>query len=201
MSIPKTAGRRPCERRARATADAKEKPRCLTTSCQSRCRTMPPPPSRRTRRPCGVATLVSSRSRRRCAPRTSSSSSAVDSGGPERTRQVGPSTKRLHATDGPYAGTKEVLGGFYILRTALDLDAATDWAAKVSDAIDGPIEVRPCSSTRRPVIRPGVGRSATARGYDFVLCCRSRWRTIESTTETGPRSARDRRETRPDRSP
>lgn len=62
--------------------------------------------------------------------------------GPERTRQVGPSRKRLHATDGPYTETKEVLGGFYIIRAA-DLDAATEWATKVSAAIDGQIEVRP----------------------------------------------------------
>ena len=62
--------------------------------------------------------------------------------GPERARQVGPSRKRLHATDGPYAETKEVLGGFYIIQAA-DLDAATDWATKVSSAIDGPIDVRP----------------------------------------------------------
>ena len=45
-------------------------------------------------------------------------------------------------TDGPYAETKEHLGGFYIIEAA-DLDAALAWASKVTDAIDTPIEVRP----------------------------------------------------------
>ena len=45
-------------------------------------------------------------------------------------------------TDGPYAETKEQLGGFYILEAA-DLDAAMDWAAKTSAVTRMPIEVRP----------------------------------------------------------
>lgn len=44
-------------------------------------------------------------------------------------------------TDGPFAETKEHLGGFYIIETA-DLEAALGWAAKVTDAIKAPIEVR-----------------------------------------------------------
>jgi hypothetical protein len=45
-------------------------------------------------------------------------------------------------TDGPFAETKEYLGGFWII-TAADLDAALDWAAKGSAACMGPVEVRP----------------------------------------------------------
>ena len=45
-------------------------------------------------------------------------------------------------TDGPFAETKEHLGGFYIIE-APDLNAALAWASKVTDAIDSPIEVRP----------------------------------------------------------
>ena len=45
-------------------------------------------------------------------------------------------------TDGPFAESKEHLGGFYIIE-APDLDAALDWAAKVTDATRKPIEVRP----------------------------------------------------------
>ena len=45
-------------------------------------------------------------------------------------------------TDGPFAETKEHMGGFYIV-DAPDLDAALAWASKVTDAIDTPIEVRP----------------------------------------------------------
>ncbi len=46
-------------------------------------------------------------------------------------------------TDGPFAETREQLGGFYLLECA-DLDAALAWAAKVPDLGDGgAVEVRP----------------------------------------------------------
>ncbi len=45
-------------------------------------------------------------------------------------------------TDGPFAETKEQLGGFWII-TAPDLDAALAWAARGSAACMGPVEVRP----------------------------------------------------------
>jgi hypothetical protein len=46
-------------------------------------------------------------------------------------------------TDGPFAETREQLGGFYLLECA-DLDAALAWAAKVPDlGVDGSVEVRP----------------------------------------------------------
>jgi hypothetical protein len=45
-------------------------------------------------------------------------------------------------TDGPFAETKEHLGGFWVI-TANDLDAALDWAARASAACRGPVEVRP----------------------------------------------------------
>jgi hypothetical protein len=45
-------------------------------------------------------------------------------------------------TDGPFAETKEVLGGFYLLRCA-DLDEALRWAAKIPGAWRGKVEVRP----------------------------------------------------------
>ena len=43
--------------------------------------------------------------------------------------------------DGPYADSKEQLGGFYILDLP-DLDKALDWAAKLP-ATGGTIEIRP----------------------------------------------------------
>ncbi len=49
--------------------------------------------------------------------------------------------KRL-LTDGPFAETKEHLGGFYIVE-ANDLDEAIEWAAKIPDVVRGSIEVRP----------------------------------------------------------
>jgi hypothetical protein len=45
-------------------------------------------------------------------------------------------------TDGPYAETKEQLGGFWIIE-APDLDAALAWAVKGAAACMGPVEVRP----------------------------------------------------------
>jgi hypothetical protein len=45
-------------------------------------------------------------------------------------------------TDGPFAETKEQLGGFWVIEAA-DLDAALDWAAKGSAACREPVEVRP----------------------------------------------------------
>ena len=45
-------------------------------------------------------------------------------------------------TDGPYAETKEQMGGFWIIQAA-DLDVALDLAGKAATASDCPIEVRP----------------------------------------------------------
>lgn len=45
-------------------------------------------------------------------------------------------------TDGPFAETKEVLGGFYIVEAA-DLDEAIGYAARIPGATHGSIEVRP----------------------------------------------------------
>ena len=45
-------------------------------------------------------------------------------------------------TDGPYAETKEQLGGYYLFECK-DLDEALDWAAKIPEAKTGAVEVRP----------------------------------------------------------
>ena len=45
-------------------------------------------------------------------------------------------------TDGPYAETKEQMGGFWVI-DAPDLDAALEWAGKAAAASAGPVEVRP----------------------------------------------------------
>jgi hypothetical protein len=45
-------------------------------------------------------------------------------------------------TDGPFAETKEVLTGFYLLECA-DLDEAVATVAKIPGAWDGSVEVRP----------------------------------------------------------
>ena len=45
-------------------------------------------------------------------------------------------------TDGPFAETREQLGGYYLIE-ADSLDEALEWAAKIPAASTGSIEVRP----------------------------------------------------------
>ena len=45
-------------------------------------------------------------------------------------------------TDGPFAETKEQLGGYYLIDVA-NLDDAVHWAARCPSALGGSIEVRP----------------------------------------------------------
>ncbi len=49
---------------------------------------------------------------------------------------------KTETTDGPFAETKETLGGYYIL-DCKDLDEALAYAAKIPTAAYGSIEVRP----------------------------------------------------------
>jgi hypothetical protein len=47
-----------------------------------------------------------------------------------------------HVQDGPFADSKEQLGGFFVVEVA-HLDVALDWAAKSPAASGGRVEVRP----------------------------------------------------------
>jgi hypothetical protein len=49
---------------------------------------------------------------------------------------------KTQVLDGPYADSKEQLGGFHIIE-APDLDAAISWAARSPTATHGIVEVRP----------------------------------------------------------
>lgn len=49
---------------------------------------------------------------------------------------------KVLTTDGPFAETKEALGGYYLIEAA-DLDAAVAIAARIPTAKHGTIEVRP----------------------------------------------------------
>ena len=64
-------------------------------------------------------------------------------------------------TDGPYAETKEQMGGFWIIEAA-DLDAALEWAGKAAAACEGPVEVRPCRMADDRSRRSSDGRPAAA---------------------------------------
>jgi hypothetical protein len=65
---------------------------------------------------------------------------------PDTATVVRESNGELLTTDGPFAESKDHLGGSYVIEAA-DLDAALGWAAKVTGCIKVPIEVRP---GRRP---------------------------------------------------
>jgi hypothetical protein len=49
---------------------------------------------------------------------------------------------KTQVLDGPYADSKEQLGGFHIIEAA-NLDAAIAWAARSPTALHGVVEVRP----------------------------------------------------------
>lgn len=53
-----------------------------------------------------------------------------------------------HVQDGPYADTKEQLGGFIILDVP-SLDVALEWAAKCPAAQYGAVEIRPVADLER----------------------------------------------------
>lgn len=52
-------------------------------------------------------------------------------------------------TDGPFAETKEQLGGYYLLECD-NLDDAIAWAAKIPHAAMGTVEVRPVIEFEQP---------------------------------------------------
>jgi hypothetical protein len=54
---------------------------------------------------------------------------------------------KTQVLDGPYADSKEQLGGFHIIDVA-DLDAAISWAARCPTALHGVVEVRPINEVK-----------------------------------------------------
>lgn len=52
-------------------------------------------------------------------------------------------------TDGPFAETKEILNGFYLIDVD-DLDAALEWAARIPSSTYGSTEVRPLMEIPAP---------------------------------------------------
>jgi len=64
-------------------------------------------------------------------------------------------------TDGPFAETKEVLGGFYIVDVA-DLDEALGFAAMIPGAKTGSVEVRPIVDFGPAQGAAAVAEAATA---------------------------------------
>jgi hypothetical protein len=56
---------------------------------------------------------------------------------------------RRSTTDGPFAESKEVLVGYYVVEVPT-LDRALDIAAQIPDAVSGSIEVRPVMDIQPP---------------------------------------------------
>lgn len=61
---------------------------------------------------------------------------------------TGTTLKAGTVEDGPYADTREQLGGFFLIE-AETLDEAMDWAARCPAAASGAVEVRPVQPTNR----------------------------------------------------
>jgi hypothetical protein len=61
---------------------------------------------------------------------------------PETATTVRVGNGKRSVQDGPYADTKEQLGGFFIIDVP-DLDIALDWAARYPAGPHGVVEVRP----------------------------------------------------------
>ena len=66
-------------------------------------------------------------------------------------------------TDGPFAETREVLGGYYVL-DCKDLDEAIKWAAQIPAARTGSIEVRPIVEFGPEDLAQGMEPAAASRG-------------------------------------
>jgi hypothetical protein len=50
-------------------------------------------------------------------------------------------------TDGPFAETKEQLGGYYIIEVD-NLEQAIDWASQMPEMTNGTVEIRPMGVTQ-----------------------------------------------------
>lgn len=61
---------------------------------------------------------------------------------PETARAIRTHNGQTHVQDGPFADTKEQLGGFIVIDVP-DIDAALEWAARYPAGPGGSVEVRP----------------------------------------------------------
>jgi hypothetical protein len=67
--------------------------------------------------------------------------------GAEQAKVVSVTDGKPLTTDGPFAETREHIGGFYIVNAA-DMEEALGWARKTSECVAKPIEVRPFANMR-----------------------------------------------------
>lgn len=62
---------------------------------------------------------------------------------------------KTQVLDGPYADSKEQLGGFHVIEVE-DLDAAIAWAARSPTSLHGVVEVRPVMERKLDEIRTEI---------------------------------------------
>src|SRR5262249_11122181 len=74
---------------------------------------------------------------------------------------------KAQVLDGPYADTKEQLGGYFLIDVA-DLDAALAWAARCPGASHGVVEVRPVWSMAGWAVPQGESEAHTRDTTDAV---------------------------------
>lgn len=77
--------------------------------------------------------------------------------GPETAKLVRMRDGRISATDGPFAETKEQIGGFFVIEAATP-DEAIEIAGRIPSARLGTVELRPV----RDLIDERVGQAATS---------------------------------------
>ncbi len=70
---------------------------------------------------------------------------------------------KTQVLDGPYADTKEQLGGFHIIEVD-DLDTAISWAARCPTALHGTVEVRPLAEKSLSDMRQEIKKEAELCG-------------------------------------
>jgi hypothetical protein len=83
-------------------------------------------------------------------------------------------------TDGPFAETREQLGGYFVVKTK-DIDEAVDIAAKIPDAKHGSIEVRPVPDMGTGAEEPA--KPAKPGDKDYLLMIYEDEKTLASLGE------------------
>jgi hypothetical protein len=79
----------------------------------------------------------------------------------ESTRSVRVREGEVLVTDGPFAETKEQLGGFYLLECE-SAEEAIEWAARIPAVRSGRVDVRPVIEFERPANAPAATEAERA---------------------------------------
>jgi hypothetical protein len=83
--------------------------------------------------------------------------------------------------DGPFAETREQLGGYYVINAESEQEAL-DWAAKIPDAAGGTIEIRPVPVMPAGTTK-GAGKPADPTHKEYVLLIYSSRAVLDAMSE------------------